>query len=243
MKYVFALLLTLSSSAFFAQDIVVLSGKVQGEGVELESIIIVNETSDESTKTDQDGNFQISAAAGDILIVASTFINGVRKPITSANIESKSITIAVSANINMLDEVEINSLNAQSLGILSKPAKTFTPAERQLETAGDFKPIHLLSILGGSMPLDPVINKISGRTKRLKQLVEMERREVLRNKIIDLIASQNKNNRLNIPPDLEKGFAYYLLENREFVTTFNTDENMTEFLLIKLAPEYLKSTR
>jgi hypothetical protein len=33
----------------------------------------------------------------------------------------------------------------------------------------------LLGMIGGSMPLDPLINKINGRTKRLKKKVILER--------------------------------------------------------------------
>jgi hypothetical protein len=37
----------------------------------------------------------------------------------------------------------------------------------------------LLGLLGGSMPLDPLINKINGRTKRLKKLVVLEAKTTL----------------------------------------------------------------
>src|SRR5690554_1516251 len=68
--------------------------------------------------------------------------------------------------INTLDEVFIESnseLNAVSLGILKKEIKPLTPYERQLYTAGDFKPVHLLTLFkSGSIQLDPIINAISG---------------------------------------------------------------------------------
>lgn len=78
----------------------------------------------------------------------------------------------------LLDEVKIRSnsqITAYSLGITKKPIIAPTQYERQLLTAGDFKPIHLLSLLGGSLQVDPIINAISGRTKRLKKYVKIER--------------------------------------------------------------------
>jgi hypothetical protein len=61
-----------------------------------------------------------------------------------------------------------NNINAVSLGII--PAnKIIYASRRKLRTAGDFKPIMLLGLMGSSMPLDPLINKINGRTKRLKR--------------------------------------------------------------------------
>jgi hypothetical protein len=44
--------------------------------------------------------------------------------------------------MNQLDEVVIrryNNINAVSLGIIPANQKSYTPAERKLRTAGDFK--------------------------------------------------------------------------------------------------------
>lgn len=77
----------------------------------------------------------------------------------------------------VLDEVNLfpSKYNAVSLGIIKKEIKPLSVNERRLYTAGDFKPIHLLSILGGSLAVDPIINKISGRTKRLKHYITIEK--------------------------------------------------------------------
>jgi hypothetical protein len=80
------------------------------------------------------------------------------------------------STMNQLDEVVIrryNNINAVSLGLFSKPKIIY--ASRKLRTAGDFKPIMLLGLIS-SMPLDPLINKINGRTKRLKKEVILEKK-------------------------------------------------------------------
>jgi hypothetical protein len=87
---------------------------------------------------------------------------------------------------NRLEEVQVNAypnINVVSVGIIDEKPNRLTKNQRRLKTAGDFKPIHLLSILGGSLPLDPIINKISGRTKKLKKLVKFDQDE----KIFDFI--------------------------------------------------------
>lgn len=61
--------------------------------------------------------------------------------------------------------------------LFPKPVKTPTHYERQLLTAGDFKPIHLLGLLGGSLQVDPIVNAINGRTKRLKKYVAIEKQQ------------------------------------------------------------------
>lgn len=68
---------------------------------------------------------------------------------------SDSLNPSIFTQINKLDDVYIkekSEFNAVSLGIISKEIKPLSVNERRLYTAGDFKPIHLLSLLGGSAP-------------------------------------------------------------------------------------------
>ena len=68
------------------------------------------------------------------------------------------------------------NINALALGIIPHAVEPLTLNEKRLRTAGDFKPIQLLSILGGSLQLDPILNAISGRTKKLKKIIAEERK-------------------------------------------------------------------
>ena len=86
----------------------------------------------------------------------------------------------LSNNMIKLNEVKIrpnSQISAYSLGIIPKPVKTPTQYERQLYTAGDFKPIHLLGLLGGSLQIDPILNAINGKTKRLKKYIQIEKQQ------------------------------------------------------------------
>lgn len=75
----------------------------------------------------------------------------------------------------MLDET--SEINVVSLGIIPKKIEKLSMNERRLRTAGDFKPIHLLGLLGGSLEIDPILNAINGRTKRLKRNIKYEEKE------------------------------------------------------------------
>jgi hypothetical protein len=141
-----------------------------------------------------------------------------------------------------LKEVIINknsNINEVSLGIVSKNKKTYTPAERKLRTAGDFRPLMLLGLIGGSMPLDPLINKINGRTKRLKKEVVLERKE-LNLKYLDVVFQENYFvDYLKIPSDYVGGFKYYVVENEEFVLALkDKKEPIIKLLLAELAVKY-----
>ena len=130
---------------------------------------------------------------------------------------SDSLNPSIFTQINKLDEVFIeqkSEFNAVSLGIIKKEIKPLTVYERQLYTAGDFKPIHLLSILGGSLQVDPIINAISGRTKRLKKYVSFEKRENNLQYLEDHFTEYMLKN-LNIPEQSIGRFLSYLIENEQ----------------------------
>ena len=117
--------------------------------------------------------------------------------------------------VNELDEVFVKSkseFNAVSLGIIAKEITPLTTYERQLYTAGDFKPIHLLSLLGGSLDVDPIINAISGRTKRLKKYIQFEKKESNLSFLENHFKEYMLDN-LNIEEKLISRFLYYLVEN------------------------------
>ena len=135
--------------------------------------------------------------------------------------------------------VKKSDFSAESLGILAKEPARYSPAERKLQTAGDFKPIMLLGLLGGFMPLDPLINKINGRTKRLKKLVALEKKEIYLNKISELYPNDFFINKLGIPFEYVGGFRYYIVENDAFlkVLSFKNADEIT-FFMITLAQEY-----
>lgn len=130
---------------------------------------------------------------------------------------SDSLNPSIFNQINKLDEVLIerkSEFNAVSLGIIKKEIKPLTVYERQLYTAGDFKPIHLLSILGGSLPVDPIINAITGRTKRLKKYISFEKKESNIGFLEDHFTEYMRTN-LNISEEIIGNFLSYLIENDE----------------------------
>ena len=110
---------------------------------------------------------------------AQDSIRNIQKPQDKIS-KTDTLSILIPKNIIELNEVKIrpnSQISAYSLGIIPKPVKTPTQYERQLLTAGDFKPIHLLGLLGGSLQVDPILNAINGKTKRLKKYVEIEKQQ------------------------------------------------------------------
>lgn len=150
------------------------------------------------------------------------------------NSNTDTLSILIPRSIIELNEVKIrpnSQITAYSLGIIPKPVKTPTQYERQLLTAGDFKPIHLLSLLGGSLQVDPIINAISGRTKRLKKYIQIEKKQ----KYQDYITESFQEffvQELKIEQDHIGSFVIHLCEDKKVMNLIATKSfEELEFLM------------
>ncbi|MEZ7497569.1 hypothetical protein QO200_02330 [Flavobacterium sp. Arc3] len=221
-----------------------IQGKISFDSVLVEGVNVVNLMTKKSTTSDKEGLFFLFVKQGDILVFSSINLETLRKVVAEEDFGNFILEIKMVQKNNQLKEVIINknsNINEVSLGIVSKNKKTYTPAERKLRTAGDFKPIMLLGLIGGSMPLDPLINKINGRTKRLKKEVVLERKE-LNLKYLDVLFQENYFvDDLKIPSEYVGGFKYYVVENEEFVLALkDKKEPIIKLLLAELAVKYIE---
>ena len=239
-KLLFFIMALLVPSLLFAQERKVLRGRVTAGNIIIKGREVINLSSQGETKTDSLGNFYIKAAVSDTLQIRSS-ISYLGRIIVK---EGDFITIiAVDLGSFELEEVVIDryNVNAESLGLVPEDQKQYTPAERRLKTAGDFKPIHLLGILGGSLPVDPIINAINGRTKRLKKEVEIERKEFLMAKINGIYTYDEITKEFNIPEEYVSGFIYYVVEDSEFAKAMkNKNETLAKFLMSGLSVKYIE---
>jgi len=101
-----------------------------------------------------------------------------------------------------------------------------------------------LGILGGALAVDPILNAINGRTKRLKKEVVVEKNEKLLLRLEDYFKEEEYTEVLKIPKEYIKGFQYYLIEDAEFVNALRAkNKTMTLFLAKKLASDYIEIIR
>ncbi len=225
----------------FSQEEKPIKGKIIIKDAIPNNIVILNLVNEKESTSNVKGEFTIVAKPEDVLVFHAPNLDTQRKILETKDYDSGFFIIEMTSKVEELDEVEIrNDINAVSLGILSKPAKKYTPAERRLKTAGEFKPIHLLQILGGSMPFDPVLNAISGRTKKLRKEVKVERREILLKKIDDRFDNDFFISEMKIPRDNVGDFKQYLIDDEQFRNVFESkNEIMVLFVMSKLSASYL----
>ena len=225
-------------------ELVFLKGKIASQIKGLNEVYVSNLRSDSNTVTDGNGNFSMFVKIGDTLQFSGLQVDTKKVMIDANDVVKKLYVVNVQAKVIPLEEVEIkkySNINAVSLGILQKPAKKYTPAERRLRTAGEFHWYSPLLIPLGGMPLDGLINAISGRTKMLKKELKIERKEHLLQKIENLFKEEYFTENLKIPKEYVRGFWYYAVEDPKLIEAINSNNKMmARFIFSDVATKYLE---
>lgn len=246
MKTKILLLFFLLPMSVFCQsdELVFLKGKVVCAIKEINAISVYNHRSESATTTNENGSYTMFVKVGDTLEFKSVQVEAKKIVIEKEDLTKKILVTTLTPKVIALDEVEIKQykeINAVSLGILEKPAKKYTPAERKLKTASDFDATASAGLMaGGSIGLDPILNAISGRTTMLKKEVGVERKERLMLKVENQFGPDYFTETLKIPKEYVKGFWFYIVEDAKFTTAMNAkNKTMAKFLLAELATKYL----
>ncbi|MBF4466589.1 carboxypeptidase-like regulatory domain-containing protein [Flavobacterium sp. LC2016-12] len=206
-------------------------GQVFEQSSSVEGVNIINNNTQITAVTDENGMFSIVVKEGDVLVFSSVNLEPLKLRITAENLTSSVIQIKMTAKQIELKEVVVNDnagITAENLGIVPHGQKTYTPAERKLYTAK-------------STSIDKIINGISGRTAMLKKEVKVEKKEMLFRKLEYLFDDNYYTERLRISLEDIKGFQLYCVEDSEFAVSLNSkNKTMSMFLITELARKYLK---
>ena len=227
-------------------------GRVESK-TNIENIHVINITAQVFTITDKKGLFTITAKLNDTLKFSSVQHKLREVIISNEIISTKAIFVKLTEQINELDEVFVGKvltgdllsdikntdgeppINFYDVGIPGYTGKPATQSERRLSEAGEFKPKMLLGLLGGGLPLNSILNGLSGRTKILKNRVEIEEKETLLQSIKsrlskDLFVSNP------LKEVLKMDFFYFCAEDENFLKHC---KNQSDFkILIFLRVKY-----
>ena len=165
----------------------------------------------------------------DILVITAINLETRRKTITEADLKPEMHTIRMSTKMNQVQQVDVNqysAINSENLRITPHGQKRYTPAERKVRTAT-------------TGLIDPLINKMSGRTAMLKKGVLVERNERLLLKLDGLYEDKYYTDVLKIPDEYIQGFQYYIIEDPDFARALNDkNKTLTMFYIKRLAVNY-----
>lgn len=209
-----------------------ISGVVESN-TNVENIHVINKTAQVFTVTDNRGQFLIMAKLNDTIVFSSIQHQQKEVVISKEMMLSKALFVLLQEQINELDEVlvgkvltgnlqlDINNIegkppiNFYDVGIPGFTGKPATQSERRLHEAGEFKPAMLLGLFLGYVPLNPILNGISGRTKMLKDRVELEKRVALILQIKDRLG-KSFFNRYPLDDDSKMDFFYFVQKMNTF---------------------------
>ncbi|WP_300566875.1 hypothetical protein [Flavobacterium sp.] len=210
-----------------------LKGKVISAASSLDNINVINLSNKRNTVTEKGGFFSILAQANDTLMFSAIQVKGIQVVLKATDFSENLYFVPLKEQITMLDDVYIKNypeINAVALGIIPKGTKSYTPAQRRLRTA---------TTGGGIVPVDPIINWISGRTAMLKKEVQVENKERLLATLSDLYEDVFFVETLKIPSEYIKGFQIFALDNERLVASIKSkNKTLVTFLLGELAGQY-----
>lgn len=230
-----------------AQDADII-GKVVAEDNDVEGIHIINKTGNKFTITDSNGAFTIPAKRHDTILVSGIKYKHQEVIVNDLIIQSKHMTIYLEEHIYQLDEVLVGKfltgdlrsdilnanlkedVNFYDIGIPGYTGRLLTQKERHLFEADYGKMFSLFSI-----NVHKILNRISGRTKKLKNIVRLE--------VLDECTYRTKSEfseilfgDFEIEEHQKLDFFFFVSEDSKFLALCKSNNSMAmfEFLVEKL---------
>ncbi|WP_400076913.1 hypothetical protein [Winogradskyella sp. R77965] len=216
---------------------------------EVEGLHILNKTSAKYAISNEDGSFTIPAKALDTLFISGLKYKNQELVITQSTVDVGSFSVQLIEKINELDEVIVGKIltgslesdlensdakteiNFYDLGIPGYKGKPLTQNERKLHDADGGGPIYT----GLGVNVHKLLNRISGRTKKLKEIVALDNEdkciERLRREYEDAIFKTD-----TLADNLKNEYFYFCQEDEGFKSLCeeNNDLKAIEFLQTKL---------
>lgn len=241
-KIVLVTLLTISNLALAQSKM--LKGVVVAND-DVEGIHILNRSSVKYDVTDTDGNFEIFAKLNDTLVISALKYQTKSVVINLEKFNSVLLKIKLQEKIDELEEVfvgkqltgSLNSdvgnvklkkeLNFYDLGIPGYKGKPKTIEERKLYDA-DHGKMAAFYIIAGAVNVNKLLNKISGRTKKLKAIVALSENDKCMKRIRDsysnIILEDEKFT------DAQKAEYFYFCMDDKIFSSICTSNNSIEII-------------
>lgn len=211
-----------------------MEGKVYSKDGDVAATHVLNVSSRKAVITDIDGFFAINVSLNDTLVFSAVQFKKKQVVITAEMLESSFLAIPLDDELTELDEVVVTPYNlsgdiakdllglnigpvvtASSLGLPNADVYVPTKAERELfqATSG-----------GGLLPLNPLLNGISGRTKMLKERVARNQLYDRTQRVRQFYADSLYTAKLRIPEKKIDDFLYFCEIDPQFQSLVDTHD-------------------
>lgn len=198
---------------------------------DLEGVHIINLNTRFATITNKIGFFEIEVSPGDSLKVSSIAYENKIVHIDQDIIYSKTLTIPLKIDVNMLEDVVVrpfnltgnlntdldnikgnDGVNAVSLGL---------PNGGKILPDKPVRELHTARTSAGPVPLDLIINTITGRIKRLKQHIELKNQSKQESQAKKSFEHDFYTSHLKIPEHKIDAFIYFCANDPKFDQLLN----------------------
>lgn len=222
----------------------ILNGKLHADNGDVNGIYVINLNPEglgqKVSISENGGFFSFPASVGDTIMVSSIHHKAQRIKLEAKDLAKDLLLIKLQPIMYQLKEVVVfkyKHINAEDMGIIPRGQKTFTPAERKLNTASN---PYMAFKSGLTFTADPLFNALSGRTAMLEKIVAIEKKEVTISKTENLFEDTFFTNKLKIPLEYVKGFQFYIAEDTEYSNALKAkNKTLAQFKMGELALKYL----
>ena len=222
-----------------------LSGRVIAKDKSVADVHVMNTTLGRATITNDTGQFEITVRIQDTLYFSAVQFKRKAIVITPEIFEATWMLVPLDVFVNELDEVVLRPydlsgdlardmgsiptddvVSATILGLPNPYHRPPTQAERKLFEA---------TTGGGIVPLNPILNAITGRTRYLKRILNMERQYARTNRVRAFYADSLFVSDLRIPAIHIDDFMYYCEVDPAFNSLVDSRDRLKiwEFLRLK----------
>ncbi|WP_162853983.1 hypothetical protein [Myroides pelagicus] len=220
----------------YSQTSKLINGKLVSRSRDLEGVYISNLRTGEEIYSEKGGYFWVRAQVNDTIMFSSPLFVAYQHVVDNVDLNRDVMLIPLEKNdfYTQLDEIIIHKISAESLGLVPKGTRIYTPAESKLYTATSG---------GGIIPISAIVNLISGRTKMLKKAFEYEKQDNRKKRLIDYFSEEKFIKDYSIPEDYVEGFAYYAATDEQMVGLMSGggfEKERVESRLGELAMDFLQ---
>lgn len=221
------------------ETLVRISGNVTSDREFLEGVYVRNMTLKTFVITTKKGNFSLVVRQGDTLRATYLGMKDLVHRVTQNEVDNKFIQLYMVENTETLEEVTVQEqkITAVSLGIIDHEIKPMTKSERAYAAGSKFKWFYPLLIPVGGMPFDPILNAISGRTRKIKQRLEIDKEKVVIDELYEKFYVFSTLE-LKVPEDDVLLFMNYLEAHGKANELLKAEGATSEFLLTAAYQEY-----
>ena len=233
------------ATASHAQYAIVLKGEILNDGVDVSNLTVVNRSSQIGTTTTKTGFFQIKSQLGDTIVISALQYEPRVFKVTASIFKKGSVALYLTPKITELDQIAISNIGltgdifkdvaktrykpvitAKKLGLPVNTAPHRTVEERRYYTA---------TTSSGGIPLDGLLNSITGRLKMLKHHIAVSR---LQQRVKDTRAVFSDNmyhTEFGVPKEYIEDFIYFVIADKKAIPIMESS-NSLELL------EYLRNS-